>query len=143
MPGSGLSTQAATDILRANFAPWVQALNLTVRHTSHDSATLSMPPDASINRAGGIVCGQALVALADTAMVIALCTAVGEFRGFPTVDLNSTFMRPASNADIVAVATVLRLGKTLAFAEARIYSDAAERPLVANVTGSYVVPPPA
>lgn len=143
MPGTELSTHAATEILRANFAPWVQALNLTVRHTSHDSATLSMPPDASIQRVGGIVCGQALVALADTAMVIALCAAVGEFRGFPTVDLNSTFMRPATNADVIAVATVLRLGKTMAFVETRIYSEAAERPLIANVTGTYVVPPPA
>jgi uncharacterized protein (TIGR00369 family) len=140
MTTTKLSTDAAQDILRSNFAPWVQALKLTVRHTSHDSATLSMPPDANINRTGGIVCGQALMALADTAMVIALCATVGEFRGYPTVDVHSTFIKASSNADIIAVATVLRMGKTMAFAEARIYGEVAERPLIANMVGSYVVP---
>jgi uncharacterized protein (TIGR00369 family) len=135
-----LTALRAQEILRANFAPWVQALNLTVRDTTAESATLVMPADPKLHRVGGLISGQALMALADTAMVIALCAAVGEFRGFPTVDVHTTFLRPASDTGIVAVATVLRLGKSMAFAEARLSTDSAQ--LVANVTGSYAVPPP-
>ena len=67
-------------MLRDNFAEWVRALDLTVRETTANSATLVMPFNARLERTGGIVSGQALMALADTAMVIAFCAAAGEFR---------------------------------------------------------------
>jgi uncharacterized protein (TIGR00369 family) len=99
-----------------------------------------MPFDTKLERTGGIVSGQALMALADTAMVIAFCAAAGEFRAMATVDNHTTFMRPVVNTGVVAMATVLRLGRTLGFAEARLYTDADEPVLVANVVGSYAVP---
>jgi uncharacterized protein (TIGR00369 family) len=139
---SALTVSQANDMLAANFAPWVRALGLGVTETSREGATVRLPQNAELNRVGGTLCGQAIMALADTAMVIALCAAAGEFRGFPTVDVNTTFMRPVSNAGVVARATVLRMGKTMAFVEARIHTDAPDGPLVAHVTGTYVVPPP-
>ena len=127
-------------MLRENFAEWVRALGLTVRETTSHSATLVMPFDPKLERTGGIVSGQALMALADTAMVIAFCAAAGEFRAMGTVDNHTTFMRPAANTGVVAVATVLRVGKTLGFAEARLMSDAPTPVLIANAVGSYAVP---
>ena len=135
-----LSPAAAEQILRDNFAEWVRALGLTVRETTANSATLVMAFDARLERTGGIVSGQALMALADTAMVIAFCAAAGEFRAMGTVDNHTTFMRPASRMGIVAIATVLRVGKTMGFAEARLFSDAANPVLIANAVGSYAVP---
>ena len=139
MPGIGV--EEAAELLRRNFAPWVQELHLQVRATSGDSATLVMPFDEKLHRAGGIVSGQALMALGDTAMVIALCSAFGEYRPVFTVDITTTFMRPATNTAIVAEATVLRLGRSMGFAEVRMLTDAPDRQLVANVTGSYSIPP--
>lgn len=136
-----LTPAQAQAVLEANFAPWVRALNLSVRDTSSSGATLVMPANAALNREGGTLSGQALMALADTAMVIALCSAAGGFRGFPTVDVHTTFLRPASDTGIIAEATVLRMGKTMAFVEARLSTDSPQAQLVANVTGSYVVPP--
>jgi uncharacterized protein (TIGR00369 family) len=127
-------------MLRDNFAEWVRALGLTVRETTADSATLVMPFDARLERTGGIVSGQALMALADTAMVIAFCAAAGEFRAMGTVDNHTTFMRPAANTGIVAIATVLRVGKTMGFAEARLFSDAPKPVLIGNAVGTYAVP---
>lgn len=127
-------------MLRDNFAEWVRALNLTVRDTTASSATLVMPFDARLERTGGIISGQALMALADTAMVIAFCTAAGEFRAMGTIDNHTTFMRPAANTGVVAVATVLRTGRTMGFAEARLWSDSPDPALIANAVGSYAVP---
>jgi uncharacterized protein (TIGR00369 family) len=136
-----VTPQDAAQMLRDNFAEWVQALGMTVLETTPDSATLVMPFDRKLERTGGIVSGQALMALADTAMVIAFCSALGEFRAMATVDNHTTFMRPAMNTGIIAVATVLRVGRTMGFAEARLFTDAPARHLVANVVGSYAVPP--
>ncbi len=141
MPGPfRLTTVDAEAILRENFAEWVRALGLTVRETTSNSATLVMPFDQKLERTGGIISGQALMALADTAMVIAFCAAAGEFRAMGTVDNHTTFMRPVSNQGVVAVATVLRVGRTMGFADARLYTDAPAPSLIANAVGSYAVP---
>lgn len=137
---SRLTTDGAEAILRENFAEWVRALGLTVRETTANSATLVMPFDRKLERTGGIISGQALMALADTAMVIAFCAAAGEFRAMGTIDNHTTFMRPVSNSGVVAVATVLRVGRTMGFADARLYTDSSTPALVANTIGSYAVP---
>lgn len=137
---TAISVKAAEQILREHFAPWVLALNMKVRQTTEESATLYMPFDEKLHRTGGIVSGQALMALADTAMVIALSSALGSFRPISTVDMTTTFMRPATNTAIVAEATVLRLGRTMGFCQVRLLTDATERQLVANVVGSYSIP---
>jgi uncharacterized protein (TIGR00369 family) len=135
-----LDIRAAEEILRANFAPWVLALDLSIRETTANSATLAMPSNPKLHRTGGIVSGQALMALADTAMVIALSAAGGEFRPFATVDVHTTFLRPATDSGVLALATVLRMGRTMGFAEVRVVTDTAERHLLAHVTGSYAIP---
>ncbi len=138
---SAISIEEAEQILRRNLAPWVLELHLKVRETTEESATLVMPFDEKLHRLGGIVSGQALMALADTAMVIALCSAIGAFRPVSTVDMTTTFMRPATNTAIVAEATVLRLGRTMGFGQVRLLTDTSERQLIANVVGSYSIPP--
>jgi len=138
---AGISIEEAERILDRNFAPWVLELHPKVRATTERSATLVMPFDEKLHRLGGIVSGQALMALADTAMVIALSSALGAFRPVFTVDLTTTFMRPAANTAILAEATVLRLGRTMGFGEVRLLTDTPERQLVANAVASYSIPP--
>jgi uncharacterized protein (TIGR00369 family) len=138
---SAISVEEAEQLLHRNFAPWVLELHLQVRETTAESATLVMPFDEKLHRPGGIVSGQALMALADTAMVIALCSALGAFRPVFTVDMTTTFMRPATQTAIVAAATVLRLGRTLGFCQVRLLTDTMEPQWVANVVGSYSIPP--
>lgn len=57
-----------------------------------------------------------------------------------TVDNHTTFMRPATNTGILAVATALRAGRTMGFAEARLLTGTLEPQLIANVVGTYMVP---
>ena len=129
---------AAQEILRDNFAPWVQALGLSVEAVSEQEATLRLPFDPRLVRVGGTVCGQALMTAADTAMVIAISGALGGFRPMATVGQNITFMRPISDADVLVTARVLRLGKTLAFGEVEM--RAAGGPLAAHATATCALP---
>jgi uncharacterized protein (TIGR00369 family) len=99
------------------FAPWVQALGLKVEGFDADSVTLRLPQDPQLSRVGGMLCGQAMMAAADTAMVLALVNHFGEFRPCTTVQMNSSFLKPLSNQDALVQARVVRAGKSLAFGE--------------------------
>ena len=105
------------DALSNLLAPWVQALDLRVESFAADSVTLRLPHSAHLSRVGGMLCGQAMMAAADTAMVLALVQHFGVFRPCTTVQLNASFLKPLSGQDAVVQATVLRVGKSLAFGE--------------------------
>jgi len=99
------------------FAPWVQALGLRVESFDADSATLRLPQDPQLSRVGGMVCGQAMMAAADTAMVLALISLWDDFKPCTTVQMNTSFLKPLSGQDALVQARVLRAGKSLAFGE--------------------------
>lgn len=99
------------------FAPWVQALGLQVETFDLESVTLRLPQDAQLSRVGGMLCGQAMMAAADTAMVLALINHFGEFKPCTTVQMNSSFLKPLSMQDALVEARVVRAGKSLAFGE--------------------------
>ena len=102
------------------FAPWVQALGLTVENFGEGSVVLRLPNNDQLSRVGGMLCGQAMMAAADTAMVLALMQHFGQFRPCTTVQLSSSFLRPLSAQDAAVHARVLRAGKALAFGEIEI-----------------------
>lgn len=67
-----MTTAEADKILSANFAPWVLDLGLTVDAVGEDRAVLRLPWSGRLAREGGGLSGQALMAAADTATVIAV-----------------------------------------------------------------------
>jgi uncharacterized protein (TIGR00369 family) len=99
------------------FAPWVQALNLQVQSAQGSQVTLRLPQSDQLSRVGGMLCGQAMMAAADTAMVLALMQHFGEFRPCTTVQMSTSFLKPLSGQDALITATVLRAGKSMAFGE--------------------------
>jgi uncharacterized protein (TIGR00369 family) len=99
------------------FAPWVQALGLRVEDFGEGRVTLRLLQSEQLSRVGGMLCGQAMMAAADTAMVLALMSHFGAFRPCTTVQMNTSFLKPLSAQDALVEARVLRAGKTLAFGE--------------------------
>jgi len=112
-----MDTQTLQGALPAYFAPWVQALGLQVESFDADSVTLRLPQNTQLSRVGGMLCGQAMMAAADTAMVLALINHNGSFRPCTTVQMNTSFLKPLSGQDALVQARVLRAGKSLAFGE--------------------------
>ena len=110
-----------TDLLNAAladlFAPWVQALNLRTESFAESSVTLRLPQSDQLSRTGGMLCGQAMMAAADTAMVLALINHFGEFRPCTTVQMSTSFLRPLSRQDALVTASLVRVGKAMAFGE--------------------------
>lgn len=99
------------------FAPWVQMLGLRVESFDADSVTLRLPQDPQLSRVGNMLCGQAMMAAADTAMVLALINQFGAFRPCTTVQMNTSFLKPLSGQDALVQARIVRAGKSLAFGE--------------------------
>jgi uncharacterized protein (TIGR00369 family) len=125
-------------ILADNFAPWVLALGLKVAACDSGEARLSMPFSPTLVRVGGTICGQALMAAADTAMVIAISSALGGFRPMATVSQNTSFMRAISGVDVEILARVLKPGRSLVFGEIEMRAAGDER-LSAHVTTTYAL----
>ena len=120
------------------FAPWVQALGLRVESFEAGTVTLRLPHSGQLSRVGGMLCGQAMMAAADTAMVLALINHFGEFRSCTTVQINSSFLKPLSSQDALVEAKVLRAGKSLAFGEIDI-RDADDGKTVSRSTTTYAL----
>lgn len=120
------------------FAPWVQDLGLKVQTFSAGEVTLLLPNTDRLSRVGGMLCGQAMMAAADTAMVLALISHFGQFRPCTTVQLNSSFLKPLSAQDALVVARVIRAGKALAFGEIDIMG-AQDRKSVSRATTTYAL----
>ena len=93
------------------------ALGLAVDAVAPDSVTLRLHLGADLVREGGTLCGQAMLAAADTAMALALINHFGQFRPCTTVTMTSSFLKPLSGQDALVQASVLRVGKSLAFGE--------------------------
>ena len=136
----GTARKLLTDV----FAPWVQDLQLSIERIDqpHDSggagAVLRMAFSDRLCREGGVICGQALMSLADTAMVFAVSSASGRYRPMTTVDQTTHFLKPAANADVLADARIIRIGKSMAFGQV-ILSSAADNKPVAMVSSAYAL----
>lgn len=115
------AAQLQAEILRI-FAPWIIAMDLQVLDASKGQVLLKMPIKRDYVHVGGVMCGQAAMAAADTAMVLALMAELGEFRPMTTVQLQTSFLRPLSADHCLVRATVLRSGKSLAFGSIDIES---------------------
>jgi uncharacterized protein (TIGR00369 family) len=123
-------------ILAEHFAPWVQELGLVVEESGADFATLRLPWSSRLAREGGALSGQALMAAADTATVIAIASARGGFGPMTTVQLSATFQRPVLGQDVLITSRLTKLGRSLAFADITMTSTGA---LVAHATTVYAV----
>jgi uncharacterized protein (TIGR00369 family) len=132
----GMDVAALQALLGGLFAPWVRELDLVVREAGTDGVRLSLPVQARHIHAGGVVCGQTLMAAADTALVLAASHVLGGFRPMTTVQLQTSFLRPVpKNVEAVAItARILKSGRSLVFGEVELALPGGE--LAAHVTST-------
>lgn len=131
-----LSAADGNAILMDNFAPWVLDLGLVVEEAGDRRAVLRLPWSDRLAREGGGMSGQALMAAADTATVIAVAAARGGYVPMTTVQQSSTFQRPVVSQDVLVTAEITKLGRTLAFADIALTADGA---VAAHATTVYAL----
>lgn len=134
-----MNPATAKTLLEEAFAPWVKALDLTITDISQDGATLTMPITDNLVRVGGIVSGQALAAMADTAMVFASIGYLGQPHPVATTNLDTQFLRPATGDLIRCDAEIVRAGKALIFARATMTALPLDKS-VATASATFYIP---
>ena len=130
------SLQETLDELAAEY---VRRLNLRIESIEEDGVTMSMPVAAETVHGGGVLCGQAIMSAADTAMLVAMIARIGSFKPMTTVQLQTSFLRPVpkETASVSVVARVLRFGKTLSYGEVEFLTP--DGKLAAHATTTYAL----
>lgn len=125
--------------LDAVAAPFVKSLGLRVIAADAAQTTVAMPVTPALVHVGGMLCGQSVLAAADTAMVLAVSASFGEFRPMTTVQLQTSFLRPvpADTPEVMLRCRVLRRGKTLAFGDIEVTTP--DGKLAAHATTTYAL----
>ena len=120
-------------------AEYVVRLRLRVESVGENSVTLSLPVAPGLVHAGGVLCGQAIMSAADSAMLIAMIAKLGEFKPMTTVQLQTSFLRPVPKevAAMTVIARILRFGKTLSYGEVEFMTP--DGRLAAHATTTYAL----
>ncbi|MEV4936917.1 PaaI family thioesterase [Streptomyces zaomyceticus] len=133
-----LTLAAAEKILADNFAPWVLDLGLTVDSVDGHEAVLRLPWSDRLAREGGGLSGQALMAAADTATVIAVAAARDGFVPMTTVQQSIGFQRAVVGSDVLVRARLTKVGKRMAFADITMTAEGSEE-IAAHATAVYAL----
>lgn len=129
-------TQAELEaLLDQSFPPW-RTFSSIVAIGERD-LTIRMPFRKDLVRAGGTISGPAMMALADTAAYFVTLVHAGPVPSAATANLDIHFLSRPQPVDVVAVATMLRLGRRLAVSKVDLLSG---DELVAHATVTYALP---
>ncbi len=127
--------------LIAFFADDFPQVDLVIESLGNKSATLRKKIDHNHLRPGGTVAGPVLMEIADAALYAAILGEIGLVPLAVTTNLNINFLRkPAPDKDVLAVCSLIKVGRTLAIGEVSIYSEGMSEP-VAHAVGTYSIPP--
>jgi uncharacterized protein (TIGR00369 family) len=120
-------------------APFNAWMDLRVLALDEDAIEIGLTwkPEMVSNTEMKVVHGGVLGALIDTAADFAIAAKLG--RPVPTVDLRIDYHLPARPGDLKARAHVIRLGGTLAVAEAEVFDG--DGRMVASGRGTYFTAP--
>ncbi len=133
-----LTQQEAEEFFRNSFAPWVQDLNISFPVIAKDGVTLSIPSSSHLNRLGNSMSGQAIMALADTAMVFAVAAFSGSFVPMTTINLQTSFLRPVMDGTLFADARIIKPGRSIMYGEVNLHVGDKNKP-IGHVTSSYML----
>jgi uncharacterized protein (TIGR00369 family) len=133
-----MDDNAILELLDRVLAPWVRALALKPVAVTDECATLRLPFSGEWRHSGGVISGQVFMAAADTAMIVAIAAALGEFKPMTTVSLNINFMRAIRKGDVLIKARVLRMGRNLVFGEVELFDEDDNLAVHATTTYAFI-----
>lgn len=134
-----INAQEVERIIRQG-VPMAEDIDFRVDEVRSGWAAAHVPFNNRHVRPGGTISGPIIMALGDAAMYAAILATLGRVEMAVTSNLNINFLQRPSPTDLLAEATVLKMGKRLAFCEVKLHSLGSDE-LVAHVTGSYALPP--
>lgn len=126
------------DDLRERLAssPFHVGLGIEAVEASEGRVRLALDASEDQRNLLGTIHGGVVASLADTAMGLAVRTAIEPGRPHVTIEMSVRYLRPVAPGRIEAVGTVIRAGSQIAFAEAEVVADGVA---VARAAGTYAV----
>jgi uncharacterized protein (TIGR00369 family) len=103
--------------------PYARLLGIKFEAATRGAATLSMSARAELERFGGIMHGGALASLADTASAFAVLSTLEPEEQTVTVDLTLHYLRPVTEGELTARASVVRGGRRVATVSVEIFNE--------------------
>lgn len=142
-PRAPLSTEAVSRLIDETF-PEIHAAGrqMLIESVGERRARVRLGIDPRNLRPGGTVSGPAMFTLADFSIYVALIATLGR-AAIPAVtsNLSINFLLRPDPVDVVAEASIIRLGRRLAYAEVALRSVGRED-IIAHATGSYALSTP-
>ncbi len=126
----------AQNLLSSVTAPWIQDLDLQINSISELECKFTLNYSEKLARAGNIICGQAIVGAADTAMIVAVISAIGKYQEITTVDISCKYLRPLLRGGGLLETEILKLGQRLVVGRITI-KDIETNKLAAEISCTY------
>jgi uncharacterized protein (TIGR00369 family) len=140
MPAPALSVAEIVKLLTAEFPQaFFPGCGLSIERADYGDVRIRRAFHEDHLRPGGTISGPTMMELADFAMYVAVFSAIGPQPLAVTTNLNINFLRKPAQADLIADARLMKIGKRLAVGEVTISSDGSDEP-VAHVTATYSIP---
>ncbi len=114
--------------------PFVESLGIELHGYSEGHVELRVDLDEAHLNAWEVAHGGVLMTMMDVGMALAARSATGHGGGVATIEMKTSFMRPAQH-QLRAVAKLLHKTATLAFCEASVIDD--EGKLCATASGTF------
>lgn len=134
--------RAYLEELAREAVPIAGDLGIRIEELSAGRVVARVPYRKQFIRPGATIAGPVMMTLADFAMWAAVLSLIGPQHMAVTTNLNINFLRRPPPADLLARASILKMGRRLAVGEIGVYGGEDEE-LVAHVTCTYSIPPEA
>jgi uncharacterized protein (TIGR00369 family) len=131
---------AALDAFMAREFPQAARMPAHIEALEPGRIVLRLPYSDDQLRPGGTLSGPTLMGLADRATYLLVLSMIGPVALAVTTSLHIDFLSKPAPRDVLAEATLLKLGKRLAVARVSMRSDG-EDTVVAHATVTYSIPP--
>jgi len=135
LPQPQLSKEQLQEILASSFGEGVPVVDAI----TNDGVVVRYQVNERNSRPGGTLSGPTMMMLADTAAWVAIMSRVGPELLAVTTSLTINFLRKPSISDLIAEASLDKLGRKLGVVSVRLYSSNT-RELVATASVTYARP---
>lgn len=140
MPAPALNADEIAKLLHEVFPQaFFPGCGLSLERVEYGNIRVRRAFQENYLRPGGTISGPTMMELADFAMYVAVFSAIGPQPLAVTTNLTINFLRKPAQADLLADAKLMKVGKRLAVGEVAIYSVGVDEP-VAHVTATYSIP---
>ena len=134
---SKISVEQFNEIITSEL-PWAADAGMVLESIEEGKAVMNLPYHQKSIRPGGTISGPHMMMLSDACMYAVVLSMLGEVKLAVTTSFNINFLRKPHQTDLVAVGTIIKMGKRLAVMEVSVYSN---EDIVSHATGTYSIPP--